>query len=1558
MQTLSTENNHVFSSLFVDETSLDVMDEGYAFHEPIPSSIVDHLRKISEREKASSLAIFLTAFSILLYRYTRGETEVTVRISVLKKNARFRFAAQSRFSHTTLTRQLSIPLQGNLTLRQAFQMVSAVISAAFPSEWSPALLADEDAKASVTFEWQEPGAGNGNGISLTLHSQGGLTTDISYWRLLSLPEPILQVGKHWHTLLASFESGLDANIMRLPILDADALQEVLYAFRGRSCDQTLIRQECLHQIFEAHALAHPERVALSCAGREITYGELDQQANQLARYLRAQGVGRGSYVAMMFPRSTDVYLSILAILKTGAAYVPIDAEYPPDRVAYILQDCNCSALLTTASSADILPSTGCPVVCLDRDHEAIARVGSQPIEGSGVGPGDVAYVIYTSGSTGRPKGVQIEHQSVCNLVRAESQLFQVQPQDRIYQGFSIAFDASVEEVWLAFASGGTLVVGTHEMVHAGPALAKMLSDERVTILSCVPTLLSMMDEDIPSIRLLILGGESCPKDLVARWWNEGRRVVNTYGPTEATVIATCADLHPDQAVTIGKPIPNYTAYVLDDYRQPVPIGVPGELCIGGIGLSRGYMNRPDLTDERFIPNPFADSVDTSARLYRTGDLVRFTPEGDIDFLGRIDAQVKLRGFRVELAEIESVLMQCPSVQSAVVAVREDIPGIQQLAAYLIPQQDRAFDESAAKSYLRSRLPAYMMPSCYVTLEEFPTLPSGKVDRKRLPAPAISVAAPSQGAQLPREGIEGKILTIWEKLFNPQSVSVQDNFFDLGGHSLLAARMVSELRKDPQMRDVAMLDIYRHPTLEDFARRVAEIACTTETSTTADVDEHRCTEPVQTFHAASRLAYYACAAAQLLGIFAIMLVVMPTFLLAYHVYLSMLAHQHSILASLFGGLLSVTLVFPLIVLLSIASKWLLIGKYQAGDYPLWGWFYLRFWFVRRMQALLPLAYLRGTPLLPLYFRAMGASIGRNVYIGTHQFAVFDLLSIGDDSSIGMEADLPGYIVQNGMMHLGPITIGARCYVGTKSVIHTDTVMEDDARLDELSMLPSGSLLPHGEGWSGSPARPVEQAVVPGDAAARPEPATQNLIARAGYSLFYLASIVVILPMFMLLAGLPGMYLFLTVIDRASIGWALAATPLLAALFVVVFCLEIAVAKALLLGKVREGSYRVQSLFYLRKWLVDGLMQMALEILHSLYATLYLVPWFRLLGAKLGKRVEISTVAHITPELLEIDSESFIADSACLGATRVHLGRMFIAATRIGKRTFIGNSALVSSATTIGDNCLIGCLSVPPSKPTLEATPHSSWLGSPSVLLPRRQASASFPERVVFNPPWYLYLCRGFIEFFRVTIPATLASLQVIGLIASIIYLEQSMTPVKTLLLLPFVSMALTLLLVLFVIGMKWIVMGRYRPCTKPLWSSFVWRTEMITAFHECFAAPVLLNTLQGTPFLAPYFRLMGSRIGKRVYMETTQITEFDHVIVGNDVALNLNCTLQTHLFEDRVIKTSYLRIGDKSTVGPMAVVLYDSEMQEGASLNGLSLLMKGETLPSWSHWEGIPARRGN
>jgi non-ribosomal peptide synthetase-like protein len=599
-------------------------------------------------------------------------------------------------------------------------------------------------------------------------------------------------------------------------------------------------------------------------------------------------------------------------------------------------------------------------------------------------------------------------------------------------------------------------------------------------------------------------------------------------------------------------------------------------------------------------------------------------------------------------------------------------------------------------------------------------------------------------------------------------------------------------------------------------------------------------------------------------------------------------------------------------------------------------------------------------LCLFYRLMGAKVGANVHLATDSCSTFDLLSIGDDSSIGTDASLDGCTVEQGLLKIGPIEIGRGCFVGTRAVLREHSRMADGARLEDLSLLPRGANIPAGETWVGSPAQvrqpfPLGRAATQATSADAAAPARPSQGRRAARS-FVFALGVMVFPLLVIGAIFPGMMLMnhLNAVDEFSYSY-LVVSPLVALSFVVLLCLEIAAIKWLLLGKVRAGSYPVTGSFYFRKWFVDQMLELSLDVIGTLYSTIYLLPWYRLLGAKLGRRAEVSTASFISPDLLSIDDEGFVADCASLGAARLEGGMMTIAGTHIGKRSFIGNSALLPPGAVVGDNCLIGCLSAPPPVETGPVPSDTSWLGSPAMFLPARQRNGHFAESTTFAPTRLLWLKRGAIELGRVILPATFFIALTNVLLAELIVTKEELPLWHMLLLFPIVYAVFGSVAALIVIVLKWVLMGRYRPGEQPLWSTFVWRTELISGLQENLSDLFLVNKLTGTPLVCWFFRMMGAKIGKRVYLGTTQFTEYDLVEIGDDVALNTDCTIQTHLFEDRVMKMAPIKIGDRCSVGGMSLVLYATRMENGSTLGDLSLLMKGEVLPPGSRWQGIPAR---
>jgi non-ribosomal peptide synthetase-like protein len=1286
----------------------------------------------------------------------------------------------------------------------------------------------------------------------------------------------------------------------------------------------------LHQLFEDTARTYPNQVALSWLGHHCTYRELNEQADQLAARLQHRGVQAGDFVGLFMAKSVELYVGMLAVLKAGAAYVPLDLSFPPDRVTFILGDCGARALLTNRPLPEGFDTW--PGLVLDLSVPAPAVPSF--LEPVAVGPDSIAYVIYTSGTTGLPKGVLIPHRSICHLVRAEQVLFQPTPQDRVVQGFSVAFDASLEELWLAWGAGGTLVPVPEETMKAPDALPSFLVENQVTVFSTVPTLLSLLPASIPTLRLLILGGEVCPPELLTKWASRQCRVVNTYGPTEATVVATAADFVPGQRLTIGRPLAGYEVLLLDQLGQLVPLGGAGELCIGGPALAAGYLNRPELSAAKFntvaeLPNGF------SGRLYRTGDLARFEAEGNIDFLGRIDTQVKIRGFRVELAEIESLLLQWPGIRNAAVALKEGADGVKKLIAYLILDPNHLLDEKAVRAYLRERLAPYMLPAALVPLVSFPLLTSGKVDRKALPYPVSGDHTPTRELTLPRTPTEAAIYAAWQKRFDTADLSVTDDFFDIGGNSLLASLIISELRQQPDFQGLSVKEMYTRRTIEALAAAVATGNFGSGQSAAA-ADQ----PPAVPLARASTATRLATAALQLVSIAAFYAV--PVFFLNISIYFRDAIGQWNWPELLLAGVASVVLYVPLACLLVVALKWLVIGRFKAGEYPLWGFYYYRFWVVKKLVEAAPTQLLSATPFLAIFYRLLGAHIGHNVYLGSTRVLCFDLLSIGDEASIAREAALLGYRIERDRLIIGTTRVGRGGYVGLRAIMEGDTSLGEASELDDLSVLPAGQHIPAREGWLGSPAahnRVIETAL------ARPVPT-----AGASYLVAQLLAI-----MLMLLvpsaATLPVLALLYASIEHFGPEPSLLTLIPLSALYVLLLMAGLALTKRLVAGRQADGTLSLHSLAYVRHWVADAVLAQSLALLKSLYATIYTPYWLRLLGAKIGHRAEISTLNHISADHLTVHAGAFLADSVSVGAPRVQHGVVTIIPTVVGPRTFIGNGAVLAGGTVLGTNNLIGALS---SAPLVTPPDGTSWVGSPAFLLPNRPQSQAFAPELTFAPPTHLVWARAIMEIFKVVLPFTFSFVTF-----AVLYhychwhLEHypfwSSVGVGTgaLVGLIFGFSILTALL-------KWVLIGRYKPSEKPLWSSFVWRNELVNSLCESYVYVYWEAALLGTPFATWFFQLMGSHFGHSVYLDTTEITEFDLAWVADHAVLNNGSTIQTHLFEDRVMKMSNLRIGRYATVGTSSVVLYDSVIGPGATLKSLSLLMKGEQLPANTRWQGIPS----
>lgn len=1314
------------------------------------------------------------------------------------------------------------------------------------------------------------------------------------------------------------------------------------ALRGATA-RRLLRDELLCEIFAATAAAAPDRLALRTLERSFTYREAEARAAAIARGLLARGAGPGDVVGLWMARGPELLIAQLAIARTGAAWLPFDADAPVERIAVCLADAEARLLLTSHAFA---PRAAAAVAAKTIVDEDIAIAGDDPLPTArelGATPDHPAYLIYTSGSTGTPKGIVVTNRNICHYLRSSNEIYRIAASDVMFQGASVAFDLSMEEIWIPYLVGATLFVATPQIIGETEALPDVLEAAGVTVLDTVPTLLAVLPRDVRTLRAIILGGETCPPSVAERWSRPGRVIFNGYGPTEATVVATIAEVWPNEPVTIGRPIPNYTCYVVNEAMRLLPPGVEGELLIGGPGVARGYLKREELTAEKFIENPFA-SDGSDPILYRSGDAVALDENGNIVFRGRIDDQIKIRGYRVELGEIEAVLSRERNVRQAAVVLRNET-GLEELVAFLTTEGPLA-DPRELRGNLRDVLPPYMTPSRFEIVESLPKLSSGKVDRKALKLLELTApAAAPEDQEQPRDEIEAKLLAAAERVLPPGVIPFDADFFtDLGGHSLLAARFVSVVRETPRLASITLQDLYALRTLRALAAHLEGKA--PPQGEARDLS----------FEPPPLLRRFLCGLAQAAALPFILAIVTAQWLSVFVSYQFVSASDATLLQEAVALIGVYMLVHVATLFVAVGGKWLALGRTKPGRYPLWGVYYYRWWLAQRLVGLTRAKFFQASPLMRLYLSALGARVGKDAIIGEIDSGAIDLVTIGAGASLGSKLRLANVRVEGNELIIGTIDIGADAYVGSSCVIEDDVVIGESAALEDLTALPAGSRVGAREIWGGSPAR-LTGAV---DVAALDPPATASPGRRLVVT-FLFTLLVIALPPLGLMPVFPAFWAF----DRIE-SWMglseeqhihyLMAIPLFAwpTAFVLVLATVAFIIgfRWLILPRVSAGAYSVWSWFYLRKWAVGLATEITLDTLASLYSTVYMRLWYRMMGAKIGKDTEIATNLSGRYDIVDIGEKCFVADDVVLGDEDIRHGWMRLEHAKLGDRVFIGNDSVIPPGAEIPSDALIGVQSKPPAN--VEMSNGDTWFGSPPIKLPVRQKVDGGGAAWTYDPPMSRRVLRAAYEAMNISLAPMLFITFGTWAVESFgqRLVDGDYAGAAGLFLLDAVLIPLAATLVVVVV--KWATMGRYEPIVKPMWSFWALRTETCATLYWGLAGHVLLEHLCGTPFLPWALRLYGAKFGRGVFMHTLNLTEFDCLKIGDYCAINMFATLQTHLFEDRVMKVGRIDIGKGVTVSAGSLVLYDTHVGDFARLGPLTTVMKGETIPAHSQWIGAPA----
>ena len=814
--------------------------KGATFSFTFPEKLLAPLQKLIRESGVTNYMVLLTAFQVLLHRYT-GQDDILVGTPIANRN---RKEIESLIGFFVNTLVIRTRFADQITFRELLKQVRTNTIDAYTYQDLPFELLVETLQPErdlshtpifqVAFSLQNyeinslslPGLeiipielDNGTAkYDLTLvmsDSSKGLSGSFEYNTDLFNQSTIIRIVNHLQILVESIITDPDQKISLLPILTQDERQQILMDWNAT--DLTPPSNNCAHELFEMQALNNPDGIALIFEGKSITYSELDRKANQLANYLIRGGVKTENIVGIYANRSIEMILGILGVMKAGGAYLPLDPNYPSDRLAFMVQDSNLQTILTQNNLLRQIPSHQANIIRLDSDWLDI-KIEPEDKPDVMVRSDNLAYVIYTSGSTGKPKGTLLTHRGLSNLTCAQKIAFNIHPGTRILQFSPYSFDASVWEIFMALANGATLCLVPQEILASGLDLAHSINELEITNITLPPSVLRVLpDNELQKIETVVAAGEACTIDLVKKWAT-GRKFFNAYGPTETTVCASMylCSINDDTNPPIGRPIANTKLYILDKNQQPVPVKVPGELYVSGISLARGYLNRPELTDEKFIPSPFL----MGGRLYRTGDLACFREDGNIEFLGRIDQQVKIRGFRIELGEIEKVLVSHPSIMDGVVISREDHIGETRLIGYVVIKEGSKPTVNEIRNYLRNSLPDYMIPALIIFLDQFPFSPSGKVDRAKLPTPQNFRSGNEVEYVTPRNTQEEELTKICQDLLGLEKVGINDNFFEIGGHSLLATQFISRIR-DLFKVEIQLRTLFEHPTIIEISEQISK-----------------------------------------------------------------------------------------------------------------------------------------------------------------------------------------------------------------------------------------------------------------------------------------------------------------------------------------------------------------------------------------------------------------------------------------------------------------------------------------------------------------------------------------------------------------------------------------------------------------------------------------------------------------------------------------------------------------------------------------------------------------
>lgn len=1320
----------------------------------------------------------------------------------------------------------------------------------------------------------------------------------------------------------------------------------------------------------ATALEIPANDALGRTAFTLSYVELWTRAGLLAERItgalggaapssRPFALNGDEHVVALYMSRADPGLMCahVACLMAGAPSLPIDPKLPGDHAKFLASDAAVEVVVTETERAADAESLFSGPTCIHGDwalpfdgEEAASRAleARRQARTLGVPPSRLAYVIYTSGTTGRPKGVAVEYGSISALVSDDAAYFGsglgLGPSDRIGQGSSPSYDSFLEEVWLAFALGGTVVVIDDDVLRQGPDLVEWLRRERLTVLCPPPTLLRTLGrisvgEELPDLRLLYVGGEALPADIARAFGggSQGRggpRLVNGYGPTECTVTVMRSEVHDPSDVRIGRAVGGSQAHAVRPDGSRCDTEEHGELWISGASLARGYIGQPQLTAERFVEHPL------HGRCYRTGDLVSVGGDGEFAYHGRIDSQVQVRGHRVELEAVESWLARQPGVTEAACAL-EGPPSRQRLVAWLVgPADTERPSLSAIRGALLDVIPEAMVPSEFEWARELPRAVGGKLDRRSLP----DWSARLQGKREATEPVDDPVLqgvleaiqSVLALEFTPGNDA--DFFDDLGGDSLAVALLVSELRVSSSAAGLAVRDVYERRTPRDLAALLGEQRSLSKADGAA--------APASTRTAASyaqrvlfTLAQTAWIAGELLLAAALLRwVVLPASFGA----LGLASPWVLLMVAMPSTFAVAAALLPLQALLVLLVRGIVLPRYEPGRYPAFGSFHLRHWVVSRTAGWLPFGLVRGTRLFGVLLRMLGAHVGAGVHVhrGVSFGGGWNLIRLEDGAMLEQEASLRAVDLDAGELVVGMVTVRQGASLAVRAAMAPGTELGAGARLGALGVLETGSRVPGGELWQGTPAVKAGP-VAPQLGSSRPADSasargrTDFGVVGGGMVQLWARSLVGILVL------------------KAGDGWiGVNGFPELALMLCAALVVDLLVVGlwARWLGRRVARSSGRAAIFgshpgaFVAAWHASGLTHAAGRWLSG---SLFWPMWLRLAGMSIGRGSEVSSIVDTVPSEIALGRECFLADGVYLGGASLHGGFMVRGRTRVGSETFIGNHAVLTAGTSMPDGVLIGVCT------PIEHGPESSgaWFGQPPFRLPR-QREVAFDRNLTHEPSLLRRVNRLTWEGARLLIPALFVLLAWLWLTVLGVTSQDSVHYTFRSVLLA--GLAAGGASVYGGVALKWILLGRVKPGRHALWSCWCSRWDFHYVVWGALTRPALAR-FEGTLLMSVVLRLTGMRIGPGVLLGRG----FAHVVDPDMLDFRAGSTVaglfQAHTFEDRVLKIDRLEVGEGATLGSGALAFYGVKLGGGSRIRPGGVALKGEALSEGVDYVGVPVR---